>query len=85
MRPGLQMRSQHIGPRLRIGVDRGIDRRDHQMHVHHRGDMAAKRGDGGRAEREIGDEMPVHHIDMDPIGPLRLDGLDLAPEIGEIG
>jgi len=29
--------------------------------------------------------MPVHHIHMNPIGPLRLNGFDLLAEIGEIG
>ena len=41
--------------------------------------------DRGRAEGQVRHEMPVHHIDMDPIGALGFDRADLGAEIGEIG
>ena len=85
MRPGLDMGGDHVGPRLGIGLDIGVDRRDHQMHVHDRLDMRAERLDRRGAEGQVRHEMPVHHVDMDPVGALRLDGADLGPEIGEIG
>ena len=85
MRPGLHMRGQHVGARIGVGLDVGIDRGDHQVHVHEGLHMRAERLDRRGAEGEVGHEMPVHHVDMDPIGALRLDGLDLLTEVGEIG
>ena len=85
MRPRLDMGSQDVGPRFGIGVDVGIDGGDHQMHIHHRCHMAAKGFDRHRAKSQVRHEMPVHHIDMHPVGALILDRADLGPEIGEIG
>ena len=85
VRPGLEMRGQHIRAGLGIGVDIGIDRGDHQVHVHHGLDVRADRLAERRAEGEVRHEMPVHHVDMDPVRALRLDRLDLLPEVGEIG
>jgi hypothetical protein len=84
MRPRLEMRADIIGPRPRKGLDIGIDRRDHQMHVHHPLDVGAQCRAHRRAECDVGHEMPVHHIDMHPIGALRLDRFALGAEIGEI-
>ena len=36
------------------------------------------------AERDIGHEMTVHDIDMDPIGPGLVDGAHLVAQFGEI-
>ncbi len=85
MRPRLDMGGDHIGPRLGIGLDIGIDGRDHQVHVHEGRNMRAKGFDRGGAEGQVRHEMPVHHIDMDPIGALGFDRADLGAEIGEIG
>lgn len=85
MRTGLDMGGDQIGPRLGIGLDIGIDRRDHQVNVHEGLHMRAERLHGGRAEGQVRHEMSVHHIDMDPVGALILDGPDLAAEIGKIG
>jgi hypothetical protein len=81
---GFDMGGQHIGAGCRIGVDIGIDGRNHQMHIHHRFHMGPERLDRRRTKGEVRHEMPVHHIDMHPIGALILDGADLAAEIGEI-
>ena len=29
--------------------------------------------------------MPVHHVDMDPVGAGGIDGADLLAELGEVG
>ena len=84
MRSGLQMRGDHIGARLGIGLKVLIYRRNHQMHIHHGFDMRADRFDQRRAEGKVRHEMPVHHIDMDPITALGLDGLDFLAKVGEI-
>ena len=38
-----------------------------------------------RADRDIGHEMPVHHVDMDPVGAGRFDRAHFLAEPGEIG
>ncbi len=85
MGTGLQMGGDHIRPGIGEGLDIGIDRRNHQMHVHHGGDVLADGFAQGRAKGQVGHEMPVHDIDMHPIGPLGLDRLNFTSEIGEIG
>ena len=54
------------------------------MHVHHRFDMWADCCAGGRAKAEVGYEMAVHHINVDPIRALRFDSFDLSAEICEV-
>jgi hypothetical protein len=64
---------------------KAIDRRDHQMHVEdfpgHRPDRRHHR----RTESDVGHEMPVHHVDMDPVGARFIDRAHLLAEPGEIG
>jgi hypothetical protein len=62
-----------------------IDRRDHQVDVERLGRMRAERFDHRRADRDVGDEMAVHHVDVDPVGPGRVDRADLLAQAGEIG
>ena len=38
-----------------------------------------------RADGDVGHETAVHHVDMDPIGPGRVDGADLLAQAREIG
>ena len=85
MRARFDMCGQDIGPGICKGIDIGIHRRDHQMHVHYGRDMLAKRLYGRGAKGKVGDKMPIHHIDMHPIGALGFDRLNLCPEIRKIG
>jgi hypothetical protein len=55
------------------------------MHVERLGGERADRRDDPRAERDVGDEMPVHHVEMDPVGAGLVDGAHLVAEPGEIG
>ena len=84
MRARLHMRCDNIGARISIGLNKGVYRRNHQMHIHNSFDMLA---DGG-AERwpkcQVWYKMPIHHVYMDPIASLGLDRLDFAAKIGKI-
>ena len=84
MRACLKMGGDHICTRLGIGLNVRINGRDHQMDIHHRLHMGAKRLHGGRAKGEVGHEMPVHDIHVNPIRALRLNRADLSAEIGKI-
>ena len=54
------------------------------MHVHHSFDMWADCCAGGRAKAEVGYEMAVHHINVDPIRALRFYSFDFSAEISEV-
>ena len=70
-----------LGERLKIGIDRG----DHQVDIHDAPDMGPQGCAHRGAKGDVGHEMAVHHIDMDPVRPLRLDRAAFGAEIGEIG
>ena len=43
--------------------------------------MGPKRGDDGRPEGDVGHEMPVHHVEVNPVGAGRGDFADLLAEL----
>ena len=61
-----------------------IGRGDHQMAVEGFRRRATDGADHRRPERDVGHEMAVHHVEMDPICPSRIDGGNLRAEAGEI-
>ena len=66
-----------------LHVTLGLD--DHQVHV----DRLCRRPphglDDDRSDCQVGNKAPVHDIDMDPVGPRRVDGANLLGEPAEIG
>ena len=70
-----------LGERLEVRVDR----RDHQVRVETFCAVWPDRADELRPETDVGDEMPVHHVQMDPVGPGRVDGADLLAKPCEVG
>ncbi|MNC89173.1 hypothetical protein D3C83_50750 [compost metagenome] len=79
------MNGDDARPGFGKGVEKRIDRRNHQVDVERLGAVRAKRLHNAWPDREVGHEMPVHHIDMDPVGACCVDGADLLAELGEIG
>ena len=56
-------------PRMGEGVEIGVDRLDHQVAVER---LVAVRPQGRhqrRPEGDVGHEMAVHHVEVDPVGP----------------
>ena len=49
------------------------------------GDPIADRGDDVGPEREVGDELPVHHVPLDEVDARLLERDDLVAESGEVG
>jgi len=68
MRTGFRVHRKPIGARLAKRLDEGIDRRNHQMHVERSLGVGPDRLDHHRSDGDIGNEVAVHHIDMDEIG-----------------
>lgn len=57
---------------------------NHQMAVKKRIGMAAQRIDDERADGDVWHEVPVHHIDMKPVGAGGEDGIGLVGQMGKI-
>ena len=80
MRPGLRMHGDAVAAGLGKGRQVEIGGRNHQMAVERLVGPAADRLDHRRPERDVGDEMPVHHVEVDPVGAGRRHPLDLLAE-----
>ncbi len=85
MRARFGMYGDDVGPRLGEALEIGIGRRDHQMHVENLPGRRPDRLHDRRAEGDVGHEMPVHHVDMDPVGARLVDGPHLVAEPRKIG
>ena len=85
VRAGFGMDGDDVGAGLGEGVEKSVDRRNHQVDVERLGAVRAKRLHHGRADRQVGHEMPVHHVDVDPVGARCVDRANLLAQLGEIG
>ncbi len=85
MGPGLGMDGEDVRPRLGEGLEEGIDRRDHEMDVERLGAVRPERLHHRRADGQIGHEMAVHDVDVDPVRSRLVDGAHLLAEPGEVG
>ena len=85
MRAGLGVHRDVIAAGLGEGLEIGIAGRDHQMRVEDLLGVRAHRLDDIGTVGNVGDEMPVHHVEMDPVGAGGIDGADLVAQLGEIG
>ena len=65
-------------------VEERIDGRDHQMDIEWLRGVRPKRLHHGGTDGEVGHEMAVHDVDVDPIGSGLLDLRHLFSEPGEI-
>jgi hypothetical protein len=84
VRPGLGMDAHDIGPGGGEGLQVGIGRRDHQMHVDRHRDVRPQGLHHVRAEGDVGHEMAVHHVHVQPVGAGGLDGAAFLAETGEV-
>ncbi len=67
------------------GLDKGVAGRDHQMHVEDLLRVRTERLHDVGADGDVGHEMPVHDVDMDPVAARRIDGAHLLAEPREVG
>ena len=84
MRARLGMEHDVIGTRLGKGGQERVHRGDHQMNVEGHFCQLAERFEHHRPVADIGHEMPVHDVQMQPIRTRCLDGGDLLAQSGEI-
>ena len=81
----LDMHGDDVAAGFRERGEIGIARLDHEMAVEGLIGTRPQRLDHRRAERDVGDEMPVHHVEMNPVGVRGDDVLDFLAELGEVG
>ena len=74
-------------PAARLDVARGhhLGGQHHQVGLERDGDEVARRGDDVGTERQVGDELAVHHVPLDEVDAGLLQGDDLLTEAGEVG
>lgn len=73
----LRVDGNDLGTCVCIGIEERVRIRNHKVRIEHLvGDMA-ERLDDGRAECQVGHEMPIHHIKVDPVGTGAVDGSNL--------
>ncbi len=85
MRAGFGMDGHPVASGLGKGLEIGIGRRNHQVAVEGLVGGAAQRADDVGPEGDIGDEVAVHHVEMDPVGTGCRDIPHLVSQAGEIG
>src|SRR5262245_62473642 len=79
------MNRDEVGARFGEGLDEGVARSDHQMHVEELARVRAERLHHFGPDSDVRHEMAVHYIDMDPVAAGTVDRLHLLAELGEIG
>jgi hypothetical protein len=74
------MDSQTAGACLCKGFDVALGLFDHQMDIQREFRNASAGLDDKRSHGDVGREMPIHHIDMDPVPAGSFDGGNLFAE-----
>ena len=84
VRAGIGMDGDDVGAGFGEGIEKAIDRRNHEVDVERLLGVRAQRFDHRRADGEIGDEMAVHHVDVQPVGAGFVHRADLLAELREV-
>ena len=84
MRPRLGMDGDDVRAGIGEVFQKGVDRRDHQMDVEGLGAVRTQRLHHARPDGDVGDEVPVHHVDMNPVGAGGVDRAHLLAESGKV-
>src|SRR3546814_2095743 len=79
------MDGDDVGAGFSEGFEEMIDRRDHQMDIEGLLRVRTERLHHAGSYRDVGDEMAVHHVDMDPVGAGLVNGTDFLAQAREIG
>ncbi len=79
------MDGDDVGAGLGEGLEIRIAGRDHQMGVEDLFGRAAYGLHDRRPERNVGHEVAVHDVDMDPVGASRVNGAHFVAQFSEVG
>ena len=84
VRAGLDVDPHCRGARPDVALERTFRRLDHQVDIEGKLAAATDGLDYGRADREVGNELAVHYIDVYPVGARVFHGADLVAQAGEV-
>jgi len=82
---GLQVHDQQVGARLDKSPRIAVRLLDHQVHLEGQPRQLAHRLHDLRPERKVGDEVAVHHVEVNGIDLRSLDPLHLLLDLPQIG
>ena len=85
VRQHFDVNRDHVGARVDEGLDEPVGVGDHQVHIQRQRRGLAQRLHHGHANREVGDEVAIHHIHVHLVGAATRDGLDVTAEGREVG
>ncbi len=84
--PGrLHMHSQPIGPRIEVCFDIEIGVGDHEVHVQGEVRDLSHGPENRETDGQVGHEVAVHDVHMDPVHPGGFGGFDLFRQVPEVG
>ncbi len=72
VRARFHMDCQHISSCLSEGLKVAFRLLDHQVHIQHGSGFISQRTQclhDQRTNGDVGHEMPIHHVDVEPVGP----------------
>ena len=84
VRAGLHMDRNRIRSRLSERREIRVGRRDHQMNVEHLVAVGSERFHHIGPEGDVRHEMPVHHVEMNPVRPRLGHRANLLAKGGEV-
>ena len=76
---------QRVGPGLGKRAQVPVRLRDHQVNFQGNRSHRPEPADDHGPERDIGDEVPVHDVDVNPVGPGRNDLGHLVGQMAHVG
>ncbi len=82
---GFEMEAEQIGAGVAERCDPVVRAYHHQVDVEWQCGGAANGAHHRRPERQVGHELTVHHVDVDPVGAARGGRLHLIRQVAEIG
>ena len=85
VRQHLDVHGDHRGAGLGKGLDVPIGVGNHQVHVERHARDPLQRAHDRNPDGDIGDEMAVHHVDMNQVGAAAFDGGNRVAKGGEVG
>ena len=80
----LDMKREQIRARIQEGIRVAPGVVDHQVDVQRTAGHLLDRSHHRRSEGQVGHEVPVHHVQVQPIGPGLLDPAHLFSETGKV-
>ena len=85
VRRGLDVDADHVGAGLDVVGQAPLGRLDHEVRIQDQGRDPAERPDDRGADGQVGQEVAVHHVDVDDGGAAGFDLPDRFAQVGEVG